>query len=282
VGFNHQSKKQEESLMPYDKNCHSAIFWDFISGKYPIVFKEYQSALKQIGTLGGGNHFIEIQKGSDGYIWIMLHSGTRNIGYKIAKEFHNIAKLICERYYSNIPTNELAFLPRNDDNHKSYSHAMKFALDFAKENRRIMMSDCKEIVNTHTSCVFTEEINIHHNYAQMEHHFGKNVLVHRKGATRAYKDEYGIIPGSQGTKSYIVKGLGNVESFMSCSHGAGRVMGRKQAIRELNLKDVIAELDERGILHSIRHQNDLDEAPWAYKKIDTLQEDIEKLMKSKG
>ena len=258
VGFNHRDK-------PMD--------WDgfeLAPTKIAVVDRELESARKQIGTLGGGNHFIELQKGNDGFIWIMIHSGSRNIGYKIANEFHKLAKVTCERYYSHIPTDELSFFPRNDQNHRDYSYAMNFALAFAKENRRIMMSECKEILNTHTSCEFNEEINIHHNYAQMENHFGKNVLVHRKGATRAYKDEYGIIPGSQGTKSYIVKGLGNPESFMSCSHGAGRVMGRKQATRELNLKNVIAGLDKKGIIHSIRNQNDLDEAPQAYKNINTV------------
>ena len=141
-----------------------------------------------------------------------------------------------------------------------------------------MMQRIKEIVGSMMECDFPDDmINIAHNYAAMENHFNHNVMVHRKGATRARKDEVGIIPGSQGTKSYIVKGLGNKESFMSCSHGAGRAMGRKQAQRELSLKEEIKRLDKAGVIHSIRTEKDLDEAPSAYKDIGTVMKNQESL-----
>lgn len=274
VGFNHQSKKQEESLMPYDKNCHSAIFWDFISGKYPIVFKEYQSALKQIGTLGGGNHFIEIQKGSDGYIWIMLHSGSRNLGYKVARYYNDLAKKLNEKWHTSVTKKvDLAFLPLDSKEGQTYLKEMDYCVEFALVNRKLMMTRIKDIFTAQFSNIkFEYMINIAHNYAILENHFGKNVVVHRKGATSAREGQLGIIPGSQGTKSYIVKGLGNPDSFMSCSHGAGRTMSRTKARNTLNLEEEIAKMNKKGILHSIRNKKNLDEASSAYKNIDVVME----------
>jgi len=145
-----------------------------------------------------------------------------------------------------------------------------YALEFAKANREHMMNIFKSIVFENTECDFKREINIHHNYAALENHFGKNVWVHRKGATSANKGEYGIIPGSQGTPSYIVIGLGNPDSFKSCSHGAGRKMGRADAKRTLDLETEQKCLEDAGVLHSIRGVGDLDEAPSAYKDIEEV------------
>ena len=203
-------------------------------------------------------------------MWITLHSGSRNYGFKIANEYHKKAVALCERWFSDIPTKELAFLPIGSKEASEYLDAMKFALKFAYANRTLMMTRCKEALSIHTGCTFNDEINIHHNYVAIEHHFGRNVWVHRKGATLARAGEYGIIPGSQGTVSYIVIGKGNVESFQSCSHGAGRAMGRKEAERTLVLEDVVRGLDDAGIVHSIRTQHDLDEAPQAYKDINKV------------
>jgi len=255
VGFDHHKKSKE---------------WEGFDDApdIPIIRKELQQATYQLGTLGGGNHFIEFQKGDDGYIWIMIHSGSRNFGYKIAREYHDLAVKKCALWCSDIPTKELAFLPLGDPLADDYLTAMNYALRFARENRNCIMTAIKDsFAECIPNILFSKPIDIHHNYAATEHHFGKNVMVHRKGAVRMRKDEIGIIPGSQGTASYIVKGKGNPESFFSCSHGAGRRMGRKQARRELNFNDEVGKLNSRGIIHSIRNIDDLDEASGAYKDI---------------
>lgn len=243
-----------------------------------IISQEEGNIDYQIGTLGGGNHFIEIQKGDDGFIWIMLHSGSRNLGYKVAKYYNDIAMAQNKRWYSSVPKEwELAFFPIDSSEARMYIIDMQICVDFAYKNRQKMMFRIMEVFN---NCVtkydkkdvsFKEEmINIAHNYASLENHYGENVWMHRKGATLARKGIIGIIPGSQGAKSYIVKGLGNRESFMSCSHGAGRKMGRKQAQRELDFNTQVKQLNDKGIIHSIRGVKDLDEAPGAYKDIEDV------------
>jgi tRNA-splicing ligase RtcB len=255
VGFNHL--KEKAAWDGFDK-----------APEIPIVQQELEKSHYQLGTLGGGNHFIEIQKGSDGFIWIMLHSGSRNFGLKIAHEYHEKAKFWCEKWYSNIPDKDLSFFPMETHEAKDYFSAMNFALSFAKENRFRMIERIKNAFSSSVPEVsFGEVINIHHNYAAWEHHFGEDVIVHRKGATLAREGAISLIPGSQGTKSYVVKGKGNADSFMSCSHGAGRKMGRKQAQRELNLEAEQKLLDDQGIVHSVRTVSDLDEAAGAYKDI---------------
>jgi tRNA-splicing ligase RtcB len=245
-----------------------------------IVEKEYNNARYQLGTLGGGNHFIEIQKGSDGYIWIMIHSGSRNLGHKVATHYNKVAVELNEKWKSNVPKSwQLAFLPFEDGIGQSYFKEMNYCCDFALENRKLMMSRVVEAVSKEFKDVFMSDfINIHHNYAAFENHFGKNVLVHRKGATRAYDGELGIIPGSQGTASYIVKGKGNPDSFKSCSHGAGRLMSRSKAKEVLDLQDEIKKLDDQGIVHGIRNVGDLDEASGAYKDIDVVMENQKDLV----
>ena len=258
VGFNHQKENQE---------------WEGFdeAPDIEIIQQELNASRKQLGTLGGGNHFIEIQMDENGRIWIMLHSGSRNFGLKIANEYHKKALALCEMWCSELTDKELAFLPIETKEAKEYYEAMSFALDFAKQNRFNMIRKISEIfTDEFPGVVFDDIINIHHNYAAWENHFGQNVIVHRKGATLAREGYIGIIPGSQGTKSYIVKGKGNPESFMSCSHGAGRKMGRKQATRELNLEAEIKLLNDQGIIHGIRNISDLDEAAGAYKSIDEV------------
>jgi len=276
VGFSHHSKKQDENLMPEKpyRNGDNYSLWLKHEG-YDIVSEEYESALKQIGTLGGGNHFIEIQKGDDGHIWIMLHSGSRNLGYKVANHYNKIAKDLNEKWYSSVPKeHDLAFLPIDSMGGKAYLREMKYCLDFAKANRAAMMINICDVFNEHYPGIEMDSgIDVHHNYATMEHHFDKNVMIHRKGATSAKTDQLGIIPGSQGTASYIVRGKGNRDSFTSCSHGAGRAMGRKQAQRELSVENEIKILEDQGILHSIRTEKDLDEASSAYKNIDIVMEE---------
>ena len=266
VGFNHLKEKAE-----WEEFNNAPII--------PIVQQELNAAHYQLGTLGGGNHFIEIQKGSDGFIWIMLHSGSRNFGLKIAHEYHEKAKWLCDKWYSDIPDKDLSFLPMETKEAHEYFDAMNFALLFAKENRFRMIEAIKQsFLDTITDVMFDEIINIHHNYATWENHYGENVIVHRKGATSAREGQLGLIPGSQGTKSYVVKGKGNPESFMSCSHGAGRKMGRKQAQRELNLEAEKKLLDDQGIIHTIRNVSDLDEAAGAYKDISVVMENQKDLV----
>ena len=226
----------------------------------PVVEREYGKALCQLGTLGGGNHFIEIQKGSDGHIWIMIHSGSRNIGKQVADYYNKKAVEINEKWFSSVPAKwELSFLPMDSGDGQKYLREMQYCVDFALSNRMLMMDRITELVHEITGATFEPMINIAHNYARMENHFGKNVLVHRKGATSARDGETGIIPGSQGTASFIVRGKGSAESFESCSHGAGRKMGRKQAERTLNLEEEKKRLDDKGIIHAIRGKSDLEE-----------------------
>ena len=261
LGFKHHSKKVEWS--GFD-----------LAPQIDVIQSELSSAEKQLGTLGGGNHFIEIQKGDDGFIWAMIHSGSRNFGYKIAKTYNKLAQELCNKWYSNIPFSKgedgLAFLPIDSEQGREYLTAMNYASDFALENRSRMMNCMKEEMSNVLNCNVVREINVHHNYARLENHFGRNIMVHRKGATSAKLGQYGLIPGSQGTSSYVVVGKGNQESFMSCSHGAGRKMSRKKAREELNLEEEQDKLNKLGIIHSIRNPNDLDEASSAYKDINIV------------
>lgn len=234
----------------------------------PIIQQELDSARKQLGTLGGGNHFIEFQADEQGHLWIMLHSGSRNFGLKTANVYHKLAQALCARWHVILPDPDLAFLPMDDQAGQDYRAAMEFCLDFAKANRAHMMAQIMGIVADVTGAAPVDAVNIHHNYAALEAHYGKNVWVHRKGATRVRSGERGIIPGSMGTASYIVEGLGNPESFNSCSHGAGRRMGRKQAQRTLSMEEEQTKM--AGVLHGLRNADDLDEAPGAYKDIDTV------------
>ncbi len=290
VGFNKHKEEQDEKLMPeidlddrvYTKTHYKPLF--------DICYNQYDNALKSLGTLGGGNHFIEIQKGSDGYIWIMIHSGSRNLGLQVAKHYNNLAKSLNEEWQSKVDHKvDLAFLPFNSSIGQLYLKEMQYCVDYALANRKLMMDRIKEVFRNQyglpikgekmeIDIEFDEMINIAHNYASIEHHFGSNVMVHRKGATQAKEGQIGIIPGSQGTKSYIVKGKGNTESFNSCSHGAGRKMGRKQAIKNLDLEAEIKHLDDMGVVHGIRSKNDLDEATSCYKDIEQVMKDQEDLV----
>jgi tRNA-splicing ligase RtcB len=262
VGFNKHKKAQEG--MP---------IWDPKVITPNIVSSQYENAEKSLGTLGGGNHFIEVQKGDDAYLYVMIHSGSRNLGLKIANHYNGLAIEKNEEWHSSVPKKwQLAFLPIHSRLGRAYLTEMDYAVKFAYANRLLMMDRVEEAFKNHIDVNFYSHdmINIAHNYAKIEHHFGENVIVHRKGATSAYKGELGIIPGSQGTTSFIVRGRGNPESFMSCSHGAGRLMGRKEAQRVLDLDEEKLKLDSRGIIHSIRGVKDLDEASGAYKDINEV------------
>ena len=266
VGFNHHKEDQEWHELQKSPDIQ-------------IIQDQIPSAKKQLGTLGGGNHFIEIQKGSDDHIWIMIHSGSRNFGKKTADIYHKLAQKLCNRWYTQLPDRDLAFLPIETPEGKEYFLAMKYCLEFAKINRELMMIRTLSCLSSVKECKSLDELDIHHNYAAFENHYGKDVLVHRKGATKATKGLRGIIPGSMGTSSYITEGLGNPESFESCSHGAGRRMGRKDAVRTLNLKDEQDKMS--GIVHGLRDASNLDEAPGAYKNIDEVMKNQEDLVEIK-
>lgn len=258
VGFARHKKPQDHNLMPK------------IIGNLPIVEQEYDNALYQIGTLGSGNHFIEVQKGSDGYIWIMIHSGSRNMGFTVANHYHEVAKQLNIAAGENI-SNDLAYLPESSEYFELYKNEMNYCLEFALANRTLMMERAKAaFTKVLPEVEFSDFINKPHNFAAEEEHFGEMVMVHRKGATRARKGEWGMIPGSQGTRSFLVKGKGEAQSFQSCAHGAGRIMSRAQARKKLDFKKEIKALKELGVMHAIRSSKDLDEAPGSYKDIDEV------------
>jgi len=212
----------------------------------------------------------------------MIHSGSRNLGLKVAEHYNKIAIEKNKEWFSNTQK-ELNFLLIDSKEGQYYLREMEYCVEFALANRKLMMDRVKEVFikelhNQNSNIFFNDMVNIAHNYARLENHYGENVWVHRKGATSAREGEIGIIPGSQGTKSYIIKGKGNQESFMSCSHGAGRKMGRNEAIKNLNLEEEIKKLDDMGVIHAIRGQKDLDEAPGSYKDIDMVMENQKDLV----
>lgn len=240
----------------------------------------WKLAQLNLGSLGGGNHFIELQKGDDGFIYLMLHSGSRNLGYRIANFYHNLAIEYDKNNNLEIPVKDLAYLPVDSKEGQLYIRDMTFALEYAQENRRRMMNVFKKAAAKHLPGIeFVEETNIHHNYANLEDYQNKQLWIHRKGATSAKEGERGIIPGSMGTPSYLVEGLGNTDSFQSCSHGAGRKMSRMEASRRLSLEecndamgnvvfDRWSKMRGRGRKNSKLY--DFGESPLAYKNIDKV------------
>lgn len=269
MGFNRHSKPQMKDLLP-DLG---------IAGFHNVIHSNYDVALVSMGTLGGGNHFIELQRDENGYIWVMIHSGSRNLGKQVADWYNKEAMILNHKFYSKVlPEWDLAFIPKDHELAESYMRDMKYCVEYAKNNRELMAYKIQDILLEFGQVNFTEELDIAHNYAKEEHHYGKNVIVHRKGATSAYFNQLGIIPGSQGSCSYIVKGKGNPESFMSCSHGAGRKMGRNQARKTLDLAYEQRLLDEKGIIHYMDSIESLDEATGAYKDIDIVMKEQEDLV----
>ena len=271
VGFTHHKEAQENPLF------QDLARWN----KTEVCKREFFSAQKQIGTLGGGNHFIEIQRGSDGHIWFMIHSGSRNLGKQVAEYYNDKAVKLCTLFkQEEIAKQDLAFLPIGTREAGDYINEMKLCLDFAFENRKMIAAAIKKVfLEEFPHAEFVQEINIHHNYAAAEEHYNRKVWVHRKGATLARENTTGIIPGSQGTSSYIVQGLGNESSLQSCSHGAGRCMSRSRAMKDLDLAHEQEILNSQGIVHRMNEQALLDEAPSAYKNIDEVMENQKDLVK---
>lgn len=262
LGMAHHKQAQSEEYMPQG----------FDTDSMTVVRRELTAAHKQVGTLGGGNHFIEIQRDDEGWMWIMIHSGSRNLGKQVGDYYNDKAESLNRRWYSVVTSEiNLPFLPLKTDEFRQYWAEMEYCVAFALCNRSLMMQRIEQVIgDTLSGAEFEPIINIAHNYAAWENHFGENCIVHRKGATLATAGTTGIIPGSQGTCSYITEGLGNPESFMSCSHGAGRRLSRTAARNELSLEEEIGRLERLGVIHAIRGRDDLDEAAGAYKNIDEV------------
>ena len=239
----------------------------------------------QTGSLGGGNHFIELQEDEEGFLCIMIHSGSRHLGKAICDYFHETARELNRKWYSEVKDEyRLSFLPVASKEGQQYINWMNLAMDYAFENReRMLLKTCtivKEVIEKYTErkVEFGEEINCHHNYAALENHYDANVWVHRKGATRVREGEMAVIPGAMGSYSYVVRGKGNRESFCTSSHGAGRSYSRTGAMQAFSVEKVMVDLKEQGVILGKRKKNDVpEECRFAYKDIDLVmaqQEDI--------
>jgi tRNA-splicing ligase RtcB len=225
---------------------------------------------KHLGTLGSGNHFVELCLDEDGFVWLMLHSGSRGVGNAIGTHFIELARQDMRRHMVNLPDQDLAYLQEGTQHYDDYVEAVGWAQKFARINREVMMQNLIRALRGVIDKPFethVEAVNCHHNYVQQERHFGRDVLVTRKGAVSAREGELGIIPGSMGAKSFIVRGKGNEESFTSCSHGAGRVMSRTEAKRRFTVAD--AADATRGV-ECRKDEGVIDEIPMAYKDIDAV------------
>jgi tRNA-splicing ligase RtcB len=241
-----------------------------IVAKHPKLERAAQRAPAHAGTLGTGNHFIEICLDEADRVWVMLHSGSRGIGNAIGSRFIELAKGEMRRWFINLPDADLAYLPEGSQHFDDYVEAVGWAQDYARANRELMMRATVAAVQMSLGRAFDAgvvAVNCHHNYVSREQHFGESVLVTRKGAVRAREGDLGIIPGSMGAKSYIVRGRGNPESFMSCSHGAGRKMSRAAAKKTFTLAD---HASATAGVECRKDEGVLDETPGAYKAIDDV------------
>ncbi len=281
VGFNHHKHPQPcntlerafEELEKYESNAE--------------LLGQLEAGYFQVGTLGGGNHFIELQEDEEGYLGIMIHSGSRNFGKQVCDAFHQTARELNSRWQSSVPDEyRLAFLPVETKEGKQYINWMNLALDFAEENRLRMMLAVKAILDkwvgkyTNLTLEYNMEINCHHNYASLEQHYGKEVWVHRKGATRAREGELAVIPGAMGSYSYVVEGLGNEMSFYSSSHGAGRRYSRKGAMENFTAEEVMVDLQKQGVVLGKHNKKDVaEESRFAYKDINEVMENQKDLVK---
>ena len=246
------------------------IAWTALKEQYPklIAGNRGVNTFRHLGTLGGGNHFIEVCLDESDEVWIMLHSGSRGIGNRIGTFFISLAKEEMQRWHCNVPDADLAYLPEGTQHFAAYRNAVHWAQEYARINRELMMEQVLLALAKIMPVFITKTaVNCHHNYVEMENHFGKNVYVTRKGAVRARKGDLGIIPGSMGARSFIVEGLGNPESFNSCSHGAGRTMSRTKARNTFTTDDL--EIQTQGV-ECKKDESVLDEAPGAYKDIDEV------------
>ncbi len=249
--------------------------WSRLSGAFDILATKHPqlgqaNTISHAGTLGTGNHFLELCLDEGNQVWIMLHSGSRGVGNRIGSHFIELAKKEMERWMIQLPSAELAYLPEGSQHYSDYISAVSWAQKFATLNRELMMARALKAIRGVLGVSFAadlEAVSCHHNYISMENHFNQNMWITRKGAVSARLGEMGIIPGSMGAKSFIVRGLGNEQSFCSCSHGAGRVMSRTKA------KELVSINDHEQALTGVecnKTESTLDETPRAYKDIDDV------------
>lgn len=263
VGFN-ENKNVETRVTNWQG-------WQGFNDLHSGVQRLEGKAIKQLGSLGGGNHFIELCLDTDDRVWLMLHSGSRHIGNQLAENHIKTGKQLAKLANIRLPDPDLAYFIAGTPEFEAYWRDLQWAQNYARFNRDVMMSRFKAIVEKHlnggkvTKPLLT--VNCHHNYAEKEHHFGEDVYVTRKGAVRATQEDYGIIPGSMGAKSFIVKGKGNHDSFCSCSHGAGRTMSRTQAKKRFDVHDLVMQTE--GI-ECRKDAGVIDEIPSAYKSIEEV------------
>ena len=263
VGFN-ENKDVEKAVLNWQG-------WRDFKELHSGVQRLESKAMKQMGSLGGGNHFIEVCLDTENSVWLMLHSGSRNIGNMLAQNHIGTAKELAKLAGDRLPDPDLAYFVAGTPEFATYWHDLQWAQDYARFNRDVMMARFKRIVEKHLAGGKQTKpllsVNCHHNYAEKEVHFGEDVYVTRKGAVRAREEDYGIIPGSMGAKSFIVKGKGNAESYCSCSHGAGRLMSRNKAKNVYTLDDLIQQTN--GV-ECRKDEGVLDEIPGAYKPIEQV------------
>jgi tRNA-splicing ligase RtcB len=253
---------------------HTAAAWKSLGDDYKAIIAKHPrigqgNDINHLGTLGGGNHFVEVCLDERDRVWFMLHSGSRGVGNRIGSYFIALAKEDMRRHVKNLPDSDLAYLREGTVHFADYVEAVHWAQKFAMTNRKLMMDAVVNAARKELPPFQLGEhaVNCHHNYVEREHHFGKDVFVTRKGAVRARQGDLGIIPGSMGARSFIVRGKGNPESFMSCSHGAGRVMSRGEAKRRFTVEDHVKATE--GI-ECKKDASVIDETPMAYKDIDKV------------
>ncbi|MGB3691560.1 MAG: RtcB family protein [Spirulinaceae cyanobacterium] len=263
IGFN-QNKETDKTVTNWQG-------WQDFKELHPGVKHLDGKALKQMGSLGGGNHFIELCLDTEDQVWLMLHSGSRHIGNKLAQCHIGTAKELAKLAENSLPDRDLAYFVAGTPEFAAYWRDLQWAQNYARYNRDVMMKRFKAIVEQYLAGGKPTKpllsVNCHHNYAEKEVHFGEEVYVTRKGAVRAREEDYGIIPGSMGAKSYIVKGKGNHDSYCSCSHGAGRLMSRTKAKKNFTIDDLVKQTE--GI-ECRKDEGVLDEIPGAYKPIETV------------
>lgn len=283
VPLNHERFKTPQESAVLDRARQETEKYEADTELLPLIEDGYF----QVGSLGGGNHFIELQEDEEGYLGIMIHSGSRHLGKAVCDYFQKKARELNQRWYSEVKEEyRLEFLPVKSEEGQQYIHWMELAMDYAFENRARMLDRTCAIVeevirkNAGLTVEFGEEINCHHNYAALENHYGANVWVHRKGAVRVREGEMAVIPGAMGSYSYVVKGKGNRESFCTSSHGAGRNYSRTGAMRAFSVEKVMVDLKEQGIVLGKRKKNDVpEECRFAYKDIDQVMEQQKDLVK---
>jgi tRNA-splicing ligase RtcB (3'-phosphate/5'-hydroxy nucleic acid ligase) len=275
VGRTDNGGNNDKGAWGWDSPREIAPIWAMLEPRLAAILAKHpkirsSNSRRHLGTLGTGNHFIEVCYDEDGRLWLMLHSGSRGVGNAIGTYFIERARRNMERYFIHLPDKDLAYIIDDSEEFGDYWEALKWAQDFAFQNRQLMMDFAVGALATAIPSVerdFESAVNCHHNYVEKENHFGQNVWVTRKGAVRARVNDLGIIPGSMGVRSFIVRGKGNLDSFQSCSHGAGRRMSRGAATKRFTLADHIAATE--GV-ECRKDAKVIDETPGAYKSIEAV------------